>query len=96
VHFGQFSIADLLVLRDFFDVDGDFWPLFRPLLGRTFEHDFWHSWAPVFTLRRFLSLRCSSSWACLVGFRCLACWFQVVGGCDRWTDRSYEWTRDSY
>ena len=38
--FGQIFARDLLVLRDFFDVDGGFWPLFRPLLGRTFEHDF--------------------------------------------------------
>jgi hypothetical protein len=32
--------SDLLVLRGFLSVEGGFWPLFRPLLGRTFEHDF--------------------------------------------------------
>ena len=38
--FGQFSIADLLVLRDFLDFGGGFRPVLGPLLGRTFEHDF--------------------------------------------------------
>ncbi len=38
--FGPRSVCDLLVLRDFFDLDECFGPLFRPLLGRTFEHDF--------------------------------------------------------
>jgi hypothetical protein len=41
--FGQFFARDLLVLRDFFDVDGGFWPVFRRVLDRTF--------APVFTFR---------------------------------------------
>ncbi len=38
--FSQIFARDLLVLRDFFDPDECFGPLFRPLLGRTFEHDF--------------------------------------------------------
>jgi hypothetical protein len=32
--------SDLLVLRDFFDVDGGFWPVFRRVLDRSFHHDF--------------------------------------------------------
>jgi hypothetical protein len=38
--FGQFSIADLLVLRDFLAHEGGFWAFFRRVFDRTFEHDF--------------------------------------------------------
>jgi hypothetical protein len=38
--FGQFSIADLLVLLDFFDLDECFGPLFGRLFDRPFGHDF--------------------------------------------------------
>jgi hypothetical protein len=38
--FGQFSIADLLVLRDFFDFEGCSGPVFGPLLDRTFARVF--------------------------------------------------------
>jgi hypothetical protein len=38
--FGLRSVCDLLVLRDFFDVDGGFWPVFRRVLDRTFGDDF--------------------------------------------------------
>jgi hypothetical protein len=41
--FGQIFARDLLVLRDFFDFEVPFRPVLGPLLGRTFEHDFWHS-----------------------------------------------------
>jgi hypothetical protein len=46
--FGQFSIADLLVLRDFFDVEGGFWAFFRRVFDRTFHR--------VFTLVRVAPL----------------------------------------
>ncbi len=32
--------SDLLVLRDFLAHEGGFWPLFRPLLVRTFDRSF--------------------------------------------------------
>jgi hypothetical protein len=38
--FGQFSIADLLVLLDFLAHEGGFWPVFRRVLDRSFHHDF--------------------------------------------------------
>jgi hypothetical protein len=38
--FGQIFARDLLVLRDFFDVDGGFWAFFRRVFDRTFHHDF--------------------------------------------------------
>jgi hypothetical protein len=38
--FDQFSIADLLVLRDFFDVDGGLGPVFRWVFDRTFDRSF--------------------------------------------------------
>ena len=40
--FGQFSIADLLVLRDFFDFEVPFGPLFGRLFDRTFDRRFDH------------------------------------------------------
>jgi hypothetical protein len=38
--FGQFSIADLLVLRGFLSVEGGFWAFFRRVFDRPFGHDF--------------------------------------------------------
>ena len=56
--FGQFSIADLLVLRDFLAHESGFWPVFRRVLDRTF--------APVFTFRGMACFRRTPScWACL-------------------------------
>ena len=40
--FGQFSIADLLVLRDFLAHEGGFWPFFRRVFDRTFDRTFAH------------------------------------------------------
>jgi hypothetical protein len=40
--FGLRSVCDLLVLRDFFDVEGGFWAFFRRVLDRTFGDDFAH------------------------------------------------------
>ena len=36
VHFGLFLDSDLLVLLDFFDVEGGFWAFFRRVFDRTF------------------------------------------------------------
>jgi hypothetical protein len=38
--FGQFSIADLLVLRGFLSVEGGFWAFFRRVFDRTFHRTF--------------------------------------------------------
>jgi hypothetical protein len=38
--FGQIFARDLLVLRDFFDVDGGLGPVFRWVFDRTFGDDF--------------------------------------------------------
>jgi hypothetical protein len=38
--FGQNFARDLLVLRDFFDVDGGFWAFFSRVFDRPFGHDF--------------------------------------------------------
>ena len=51
--FGQFSIADLLVLRDFFDFEGCSGPVFGPLLDRTFARTFQDFWNPVSSPCRF-------------------------------------------
>jgi hypothetical protein len=69
VHFGLFLDSDLLVLRDFFVREEDFWPLFRPLLGRTFEHDLPRLGPPG---ARWLTGHCcrlaSSRWLALVSY----------------------------
>jgi hypothetical protein len=46
--FGQIFARDLLVLRDFFDVDGGFWAFFRRVFDRPFGHDFAYFGALLF------------------------------------------------
>jgi hypothetical protein len=53
VHFGQFSIADLLVLRDFFDFEVPFGPLFGRLFDRPFGRHFHHFWTRLVSLPQF-------------------------------------------
>jgi hypothetical protein len=53
VHFGLFLDSDLLVLRDFFDFVYRWGPLFRPVLGRTFDRSFHHFWTRLVSLPQF-------------------------------------------
>jgi hypothetical protein len=84
--FGLRAFGKLLVLLCFSSFGLDLGALFGPLLDRTFHHPAVRVLGGLGRVSRRVGL------ACLVGFRCLACWFQVVGG----YDRCDEWTRDSY
>jgi hypothetical protein len=59
--FGQIFARDLLVLRDFFDVDGGLGPVFRWVFDRTFDsnfHQFGTSRCPLVAYQVVADLAC--------------------------------------